>query len=155
MLQDQRASRPTIVEELVAALAPHPKGLRRWSVMRAIRKSREAVSREIPLKLEADVERTFRQFCRGDGMRAVGHGAVLPPRRKGRRSLGAGCRLCQCRRSPVPGVERLMAPRPPNYSQDRLQRERAQAAKAREKAERRAEETARRKAEQAKPDAES
>jgi len=27
-----------------------------------------------------------------------------------------------------------MAPRPPNYSQDRLQRERAQAAKAREKA---------------------
>jgi hypothetical protein len=46
-----------------------------------------------------------------------------------------------------------MAPRPPNYSQDRLQRERAQAAKAKEKAERRAEETARRKAEQAKPDA--
>lgn len=43
-----------------------------------------------------------------------------------------------------------MAPRTPNYSQDRLQRERAQAAKAREKAERRAEETARRKAEQAK-----
>jgi len=38
----------------------------------------------------------------------------------------------------------------PNYSQDRWQRERAQAAKNREKAERRAEETARRKAEQAK-----
>ena len=44
-----------------------------------------------------------------------------------------------------------MAPKTPNYSQDRLQRERAQAAKAREKAERRAEETARRKAEQVKP----
>ena len=44
-----------------------------------------------------------------------------------------------------------MAPKRPNYSQDRLQRERAQAAKAREKAERRAEETARRKAEQANP----
>ena len=44
-----------------------------------------------------------------------------------------------------------MAPRPPNYSQERLQRERAQAAKAKEKAERRAEETARRKAEQEKP----
>ena len=42
-------------------------------------------------------------------------------------------------------------PRPPNYSQDRLQRERAQAAKVKEKADRRAEETARRKAEQAKP----
>jgi hypothetical protein len=44
-----------------------------------------------------------------------------------------------------------MPPKIPNYSQDRLQRERAQAAKAREKAERRAEETARRKAEQAEP----
>ncbi len=44
-----------------------------------------------------------------------------------------------------------MAPRPPNYSQDRLQRERAQAAKVREKAERRADETARRKAEQVRP----
>jgi hypothetical protein len=43
-----------------------------------------------------------------------------------------------------------MASRPPNYSQDRLQRERTQAAKAKEKAERRAEETARRKAEQTK-----
>lgn len=40
-----------------------------------------------------------------------------------------------------------MAPRPPNYSQDRLNRERAQAAKAREKAERKTEETARRKEE--------
>ena len=48
-----------------------------------------------------------------------------------------------------------MAPRPPNYSQDRLQRERAQAAKVKEKAERRAEETARRKAEQIKPSEES
>jgi hypothetical protein len=75
MPQDRHASRPTIVEELIAALAPHPRGLRRWSVMRAIRKSRAAVAREIPLKLESDVERTFRQFCRNDGMRASG--AVL------------------------------------------------------------------------------
>src|ERR1700709_1134943 len=67
MLRDSCASRPAIVEELIAALAPHPKGLRRWSVMRAIRKGREAVSRDIPLKLEADVERTFRQYCSGDG----------------------------------------------------------------------------------------
>ena len=70
MPQDRYAARPTIVEELIAALAPHPKGLRRWSVMRAIRKGREAVAREIPLKLECDVERAFRQFCRGDGVRA-------------------------------------------------------------------------------------
>ncbi len=40
-----------------------------------------------------------------------------------------------------------MAPRPPNYAQDRLQRERAQQAKNAEKAERRAEEAATRKAE--------
>jgi hypothetical protein len=70
MAQDRRAWRPTIVEELVAALAPHPHGLRRWSVMRAIRASREARAHEIPLKLEADVERIFRQFCRGDVARA-------------------------------------------------------------------------------------
>jgi hypothetical protein len=68
---DQRriATRQTIVEELIAALSPHPRGLRRWSVMRAIRKNRDAISRDIPLKLEADVERAFRQFCRGDGVR--------------------------------------------------------------------------------------
>lgn len=40
-----------------------------------------------------------------------------------------------------------MAPRPPNYSQDRANRERAQAAKAAEKAERKAAEKAQRKAE--------
>ena len=82
MPQDQRAPRPTIVEELVAALAPHPKGLRRWSVMRAIRKSREAVSREIPLKLESDVERAFRQFCRDDGIRASGTALFCRPAEK-------------------------------------------------------------------------
>ena len=38
-------------------------------------------------------------------------------------------------------------PRPPNYSQDRMNRERAQAAKATEKAERKAQEKAQRKAE--------
>jgi len=75
MAYDRHAPRPTIVEELVTALAPHPGGLRRWSVMRAIRKGREAVSRDIPLKLESDVERAFRKFCRGDEMR--GSGTVL------------------------------------------------------------------------------
>lgn len=48
-----------------------------------------------------------------------------------------------------------MAPRTPNYSQDRLQRERAQAVKVKEKAERRAEETARRKAKHIKSPDES
>jgi hypothetical protein len=82
MPQDQRAPRPTIVEELVAALAPHPGGLRRWSVMRAIRKSREAVSREIPLKLEADVERAFRQFCRNDNAQTSGTALFCRPPEK-------------------------------------------------------------------------
>ena len=82
MHQDRRAPRPTIVEEIVAALAPHPKGLRRWSVMRSIRKNREAVSRDIPLKLEADVERAFRQFCSNDGMRANGTALFCRPAEK-------------------------------------------------------------------------
>ena len=82
MAHDRRASRPTIVEELVAALAPHPGGLRRWSVMRAIRTNREAMAREIPLKLEADVERAFRQFCRGDGIRASGTALFCRPAEK-------------------------------------------------------------------------
>src|SRR5258708_4816003 len=82
VLQNPRAPRPTLVEELVAALTPHPKGLRRWSVMRAIRKSREAVSREIPLKLEADVERAFRQFCRDDGARASSTALFCRPAEK-------------------------------------------------------------------------
>jgi hypothetical protein len=82
MSQHSRAPRPTIVEELIAALAPHPGGLRRWSVMRAIRKNREAVSRDIPLKLESDVERTFRQFCRDDGMRASGTALFCRPAEK-------------------------------------------------------------------------
>src|SRR5882757_6539748 len=82
MSRNLPAPRPTIVEELVAALAPYPRGLRRWSVMRAIRKSREAVSREIPLKLESDVERAFRQFCRDDGMRASGTALFCRPAEK-------------------------------------------------------------------------
>jgi hypothetical protein len=46
----------------------------------------------------------------------------------------------------MPTKEIAMAPRPPNYSQERTQRERAKRAKADEKAERLAEKTARRKA---------
>ena len=42
-------------------------------------------------------------------------------------------------------------PRPPNYSHERLQRERAQAAKTNEMAERRAQDAALRKAEKEKP----
>ena len=63
MSRAPKTKRNPIVDELIAVLAAHPGGLRRWSVMRTIRKNREAQSRDIPLKLEADVERAFRQFC--------------------------------------------------------------------------------------------
>jgi hypothetical protein len=49
--------------ELIKVLTPHPGGLRRWSVMRAIRKDRESGSREIPQKFEDEIERTFRRYC--------------------------------------------------------------------------------------------
>jgi hypothetical protein len=51
-----------ILRELIAALKPHPRGLRRWSVMRAIRADRNRISRDIPLKFESDVESVFRKF---------------------------------------------------------------------------------------------
>jgi hypothetical protein len=72
----------SILAELIAVLAPHPKGLRRWSVMRAVRKNREAQSRDIPLKLEADVERIFRQFSSDSadaGMRGGGKALFCRP----------------------------------------------------------------------------
>ncbi|HEY0281188.1 MAG TPA: hypothetical protein VGC27_01025 [Rhizomicrobium sp.] len=57
-----RADQP-ILSELIKVLTAHPGGLRRWSVMRAIRNDRERASREIPQKFEDEVERTFRRFC--------------------------------------------------------------------------------------------
>jgi hypothetical protein len=58
-----------LLDELVAVLAPAPAGLRRWTVMNAIRKNRRAAGRDIPLKMEVEVERTFRRFCAADGAR--------------------------------------------------------------------------------------
>ena len=53
--------------EIIRVLAPHPRGLRRWSVMRAIRNNRDLAAQDIPQKLEIDVERAFRRFCAGPG----------------------------------------------------------------------------------------
>jgi len=55
----------SVVRELLKVLLPHPSGLRRWSVMRAIRTERERASRDVPQKFEADIERVFRHFCTG------------------------------------------------------------------------------------------
>lgn len=52
-----------ILIELVAVLKPHARGLRRWSVMKAMRDNRKRSSRDIPPKFEDDIERVFRRFC--------------------------------------------------------------------------------------------
>lgn len=59
-------SQPTILAELIDVLRGHPKGLRRWSVMRSMRDSRKRQSRDIPAKFEADIERIFRRYCADD-----------------------------------------------------------------------------------------
>jgi hypothetical protein len=51
------------VVDLIRVLHTQPAGLRRWSVMRAIRKNRETSNRPIPQKFEDEVERAFRKFC--------------------------------------------------------------------------------------------
>jgi hypothetical protein len=59
--QEKDASQP-VLRELIAALQPHPRGLRRWSVMRVIRSDRHRAARDIQLKFESDVEGVFRKF---------------------------------------------------------------------------------------------
>lgn len=55
--------------DLIAVLEPHPRGLRRWSVMRAMRQRAEKANREVTPKFEDDVERAFRKLCEGDAVR--------------------------------------------------------------------------------------
>ena len=62
-LERRRNPEMAILKELVDVLQPHAQGLRKWSVMRAIRMQRNRVSQGIPQKLEEQVERTFRRFC--------------------------------------------------------------------------------------------
>ena len=46
--------------ELIGVLSRHPAGLRRWSIMRTIRKNREAAGLPIGQRMEDAVERVFR-----------------------------------------------------------------------------------------------
>lgn len=57
---------PDCVAELIAVLLEQPGGLRRWSVMRAIRTRREKANKPVPQKFEDRIERAFRGFCAGE-----------------------------------------------------------------------------------------
>lgn len=69
---------PRTLFDLVYVLAQHPSGLRRWSVMRAIRTERIRTNRIIPHRIEDEVERVFRSRCNDFQSKAKNKTAEIP-----------------------------------------------------------------------------
>jgi hypothetical protein len=59
-------SNAAMVAELARLLLANPGGLRRWTVMRAMRNAWQRAEREIGQKFEDEVERNFRHFSDDD-----------------------------------------------------------------------------------------
>jgi hypothetical protein len=62
------------LHDLTEVLRAHPGGLRRWSVMRAMRARRSAS--EITPRFEDDVERVFRRNCKEESIRISGDNGI-------------------------------------------------------------------------------
>ena len=79
MLFEPTTPDAALLDELVAVLAPAPAGLRRWTVMNAIRRNRRAAGRDIPLKMEAESNAPSAASAPPMAQRATPTARPLPP----------------------------------------------------------------------------